>query len=192
MSKSNSIPPGYQIHVHSYENDGDNCKVSIKSGLTEPQARLHVFIAKAFSSSGRGLEESPVVGNDENSASAYLELWDQAMSLFPETAEEYYPAADLPTLEEMELIDDLLRLRYNDPRKEYPKYDAVRNYQCRARKFLGFITEMIDEMLESPSEGYCDLHLYHRAEDGIQVYYVPGDIENVTNQFINQKGNAIV
>jgi hypothetical protein len=44
----NFIPSGYQVHVESYENDGDNNQLHVKSGLSEVDMKFYVDLAELF------------------------------------------------------------------------------------------------------------------------------------------------
>lgn len=55
-----NIPAGYQVHVRSWENDGDNYKITITSGLSYEDTLLLVKAASLFQGR-RGIRQ---YGND--------------------------------------------------------------------------------------------------------------------------------
>ena len=42
------IPPGYQLHITSWENDADNYKTEILSGLTKEDVRFYIHFLSHF------------------------------------------------------------------------------------------------------------------------------------------------
>src|SRR3974390_400726 len=54
-----NIPAGYQIHFRTWENDGDNYKTQIISGLTVEDAHFYVSLAKNFERNSHGNELVP-------------------------------------------------------------------------------------------------------------------------------------
>ncbi|WEM34236.1 hypothetical protein [Xanthomonas phage X1] len=188
---SKNIKPGYQVHVLSWENDADNYKTEILSGLTKDEAQFYVLLAKAFESRYKKRETDlpyKVTGNDENETVELFNLWLYAAGKYPEVAAKRWGTEDaLPTVEQIELYDEQLALRYNDPRKEDEKYANLE----AAEQFVDFFSSLMQELLASPDEGYWDFKNFFRVCDDVQVFYVPGVIENVTNQFIDKEGNLI-
>lgn len=48
-----NIPAGYQLHVESWENDGDNYKTQIMNGLTLADVNFLLDVGKPFTRRGR-------------------------------------------------------------------------------------------------------------------------------------------
>lgn len=46
------IPAGYQLHTLSWENDGDNYKTTILSGLTKAEVRFYIDLGEIFKKYG--------------------------------------------------------------------------------------------------------------------------------------------
>lgn len=184
------IKPGYQVQVRSWENDGDNYKTEVVSGLSLEAAKLHVFIADAFSSRYEKRPENlpySVSGNDENTLEDLIELWRYASEKYPEAAKKYF-SHELPDETAIEAFAEYDILSYNSPKRTDK---ALREAIAPVTRFLDFFNDFVENMLSNAGEGYWDMEYFFRCADGIQVYYVPGAIENVTNQFINEKGKLI-
>lgn len=66
-----TIPKGYQIHVTTWENDGDNYKTKIISGLTGAKVKMLYQLAKFFESGTNNNATGPDgrgnYGNADNS-----------------------------------------------------------------------------------------------------------------------------
>lgn len=180
---SKPIKPGYQLSVTSWENDGDNYKTKVISGLSELETHFLIFLASAF-----GRKKIPgvkVSGNDENELQDFVDLWKAAIKKYPELAEHPHYQIPLPSEEQVELFDEFTNLRYDSPLKNDPKYASVKNYDCPAAQFNYFFNEFISELLDHPGEGYYDMRNFVRKCEDITVHYVPDVIEDVTNRFIN-------
>ena len=50
--KNTIIPAGYRLSVTSWENDGDNYRTEIISGLSDEQVRLRIALLKLFERKG--------------------------------------------------------------------------------------------------------------------------------------------
>lgn len=174
---------GYQIHVESWENDADNYKTEIISGLDEQTCRFLYHIASAF---GAFAGNDHVSGGDENESVGYLRLYNEAHEKFPGVYSDYVFDGVLPTEEELELYDEYAKLGYGNARRNDPKYAAFHNkYDSDVHNFLDFWNECITApLLSYPGDDFGDFHNYDRAVDSIKVYFVPGEIEDVTNRFI--------
>lgn len=188
---SRNIKPGYQVHVRSWENDGDNYKTEILTGLSEEEAKLYVLLAKAFSSRyTKRPDDLPyhVTGNDENATVELANLWRYAAEKYPTAAAKLWGTEDeFPTDEQLELLDEHSALRYNDPHRGDEKFKNIHN----AEMFVDFFNDLMSSLLSHAGEGYYDLNNFFRVCEDVQVFYLPGSIENVTNQFIDKQGNLI-
>lgn len=173
------IPVGYQLHVTSWENDGDNYKTEIISGLSKEDTEFLVFIASEF---GWNQTTKLVEGNDGNSMIGLRNLYLEAIKRYPNVSDTYR-IKNLPSEEAIELFDEYARFSYNDSRKKDPKYtDSVLD---RGEEFYELMMDLITSLLANPDEAYWNITGFVRYCDKIKVYYVPGEIEDVTNQFVN-------
>lgn len=178
------IQPGYQLHVESWENDGDNSKTEITSGLNETDCRFLIFLAASFGwNVAGGSKMDHVFGNDENTNHGFWLLYKEALETYPGVSDKYKVA--MPTEADILMYDEFSELRYNDPAKGDPKYATVQGYNNITVHFLDFFNNLICSLLGYPGEGYDDFSNFHRVCDSIKVFYVPGEIEDVTKQFIN-------
>ena len=50
---ANNIPAGYQLHIRSWENDGDNYQTIVTNGLTKDECECMIAIAELFGSRSR-------------------------------------------------------------------------------------------------------------------------------------------
>lgn len=184
------MKPGYQLQVTSWENDGDNYKTEITSGLTEDELRLRLFICAAFGFDHGGnikLDYSPVSGNDENRLGDLVELWNMASAKFPAAAAKVY-LGGMPTEEDVDLYEERRRLRYNDASRNDPHYMRA---VAAVDPFLGRFTDFVQSLVSHPSEGYDEMDYYFRYAETVKVFYIPSAIEDVTSKFINQEGKLI-
>lgn len=80
-----NIPAGYQLHITSWENDGDDYKTTILSGLSEPDARFYVDLATRFSSVNNW--KTPGLGNEEIDAEGLTELMIEVLHVHPDISD---------------------------------------------------------------------------------------------------------
>lgn len=58
-----TIPAGYQIHTLSWENDGDNYKTTILSGLTQEDVKFYIDLANIFKGKyGNDFVKAEIIG----------------------------------------------------------------------------------------------------------------------------------
>jgi len=85
----NTIPAGFQVHVDSYENDGDNNQLCIVSGLSEADMRFYVDLAELFQGKH---------GNGFTKESVFLDIVANVVENHPgisdETREKFTPNAE--------------------------------------------------------------------------------------------------
>ena len=179
MKNMLNIKPGYQIHFTSSECDGDNYKTEIISGLSLEEAKFHILIASAFSWKLTVPEDIPyqVEGNSENTSRDFLLLWKYASEKYPWVGAQYFDQI-LPTETDMILFDT------NTYEWKYLRGSQSPIAQTFLNEFMNFVTNMLSD----PSDGYDTMPNFVRLMDEIKVFYVPGLIENVTDQFIQRGG----
>lgn len=140
------MKPGFQLHVTSWENDGDNYKTQIISGLNEIDTQFLIFMAKPF---GRFHDRSKnpygLTGNAENDIELIKALYIDALNHFPDVSDKYKFDID------DEDIEEILR-------------------------------DLLETLLSSAGEYYD--YEFSRVCERIKVYFVPGEIEDVTEKFI--------
>jgi len=111
------IPKGYQVHFNSWENDGDNHKTAITSGLSKEDAQFLVNLAESFKNE---------YGNDFVSDKDIMKIVNKALSKNPDISsqmKEYFIC---------ESEDDLDEVRQN--LREYVTEFPDENYEqefCR-------------------------------------------------------------
>lgn len=125
---------GYQLQVRSWENDGDNYKIAITSGLTEQDVKFLLDVGKQFGNGGSH------GGNEVIDEEELVELVTTAMENNVNVSERI--------------------LSYF---KDAP-VEATQEY-----------------LLDSPGEYYD--YGFMRVFDTYRVFYIPTDIEDVTEQF---------
>lgn len=105
------IKPGYQLHIITWENDGDNYKTEILNGLTEADVRFYVHIVKRFNS--RNAHTNPGLGNSYNKVEVLTGLAAEALAANPGVSDEirdawnYYLEGEYPE-DIIELYTELL------------------------------------------------------------------------------------
>lgn len=60
-----SVPKGYQLHIHSWENDADARMTKIISGLTKHDVKFYLDLARNFKSRNNPQGAGPTYGNGE-------------------------------------------------------------------------------------------------------------------------------
>lgn len=113
----NTIPAGFQVHVDSYENDGDNNQLCIVSGLSEADMRFYVDLAELFQ--GR-------YGNGFTKESVFLDIVANVVENHPgisdETREKFTPNAEYDDHENSCNIVDKVNELLGQPSDNY--YDS--------------------------------------------------------------------
>ena len=170
-----NIAPGYQVHVGSYENDGDNTQINILSGLTLGEARLYVMLADSLSYSASNKNEYQLNGNDENDYKELWRLWFAVRKRFPEEAAKIVPDDFFPTQEEYGAWIDKGR----------------KGWQCKEAKFHDAVSHCLTSLVGNAGEGYWSFEGFFRCADSIEVYYVPVEVKNVSDEFFDKKGELI-
>lgn len=80
----NMIPAGYQLHVKTWENDGDSYKTSVNSGLTVTDVHFLLCIARRFKSVNN--PGSPGLGNGWPGLSALQGVILDAFTKYPDVS----------------------------------------------------------------------------------------------------------
>jgi hypothetical protein len=180
------MKPGYQLHVRSWENDGDNYKTEVISGLNETDCRFLVMIASAFGRChDRKANKYGLTGNEENTIEQLIPLFRDAHYEYSSVSETYRGV--VPTDDNLvSLYTEYHALGYNSPEQKDPKFDVLGKYGCdnEVAWFADYAHELIRELLGQPGEYYESDFV--RVCESIKVFYVPGAIEDVTNQFITK------
>lgn len=83
------ILAGYQLHITTWENDGDSYKTKILSGLTEADVKFYIDIASRFKSDGmrtnRGLY---FLGNQYVPTEKLADLIEECLNIHPDITAE--------------------------------------------------------------------------------------------------------
>jgi len=116
----NFIPSGYQVHVDSYENDGDNNQLCIVSGLSEADMKFYVDLAELFHGKH---------GNDFTKKDVFLGLIANVVENHPGisdgTREKFSPNAEYDDDENSCNIVDELQELTGHPDDSYYDRDSV-------------------------------------------------------------------
>jgi len=78
-----NIPPGYQLHIRSWENDADNCITKIISGLEESDVKFYIYFLRHFHSRYSNLKIGEGFGNQEVSNDSEITALRQAYLIHP-------------------------------------------------------------------------------------------------------------
>ena len=78
-----AIPPGYQLHTTTWENDGDNYQTKILSGLSKEDVEFYISILEQCGSKYNSRKFAKGFGNDEISAEELLSIVKQAVDEHP-------------------------------------------------------------------------------------------------------------
>lgn len=151
------IPVGYQLHISSWENDGDSRKTKIIEGLTEEDVKFYLDIAKNFTSRNNHWDKKdyPTYGNGGIKNEDLARIVKEALIAHPNISQ---PVRDEWT-----------------PEPEAIEVDDGADWYFEA------LTEFI---LGYPDyEGYWDQVNFCRVFDSFKVFYIPAQAEEVTDKF---------
>lgn len=147
------IPAGYQLHVSTWENDGDAGMTQVWSGLTKEDCSFLIDLAKQFSSSSHGTG----LGNDGVEAEVLLERFFEVYARHPGISED------------MKLLFEEVSSDAEDPEEA-----ADILYEILCDQLLGF---PVEEFYSTHYERFC------RVYDGHTVYLIPQAAEDRTHEF---------
>jgi hypothetical protein len=154
------IPPGYQLHVVSWENDADAYGTKIISGLTKEDVEFLLSIVKRFESHSwhRG-----GLGNQGNSNSTLVKVIMQARDDHPGISCDLrmHWTLELPEFDDIDELHD----------------DDLDSAGCQA-------CDLIYELLGSPVDPYFyDTINFCRVFESFKVYKFDVQVPEVTLQF---------
>lgn len=148
------IPAGYQLHVTTWENDADDYKTEILSGLSEIDVRFYLSLARAFESSNG--HNKVGLGNDSLDVEKFKGILQKSLKEFP-------------------LISEDIRNRWTAAlEKEEEEEDEPGYFFCEL---------LADTILSCPGDMANAYENFVRVFDRYEVYYLNTPIENVTKQF---------
>lgn len=151
-----SFPKGYQLHVTTWENDGDFYQTEILSGLTEADVRFYLDLANRFKS--RNQSGKSGMGNGEVTAKQLLELAQDLITKHPGISRSI----------KLDWIDAIDKVENHD---EELDLDCAEMIYTLVTNIIGYPAESIDVM------NFC------RVFDSFEVYYFPEDVMSVTEKF---------
>lgn len=154
MSNEN-IPAGYQLHLTTWENDGDNYNTEIISGLTREDTRFFIQIASRFTSVNNRYGAIGGLGNDFVSGNTLIDVIAKALSDNPNISDKIREEWTLENLDDDEALG------------------------CQAYELL------ISVILGSPQEyDWCSGDSYFcRVFEDFKVFYYENIVKNCSNDF---------
>lgn len=161
-----NIPAGYQLHISTWENDGDSYATQIVSGLSFTDAAFYIDLVYLFSS---------VNNHNRNQPSGF--------------GNDYVPSAKLATaIDKLMLvhsdISDDTRTKWNQIIQE------VRDCEDDEDMVEEGLVDTLYDLLGTPSDFYYDgEYPFYRVCDRVEVFYFPFEVENVTKQFVGDNGD---
>ncbi len=75
------IPSGFQLHVTTWENDADNYKTAILSGLTDEDVKFYISLAKEFESRNNRFNKG--LGNGSLNPDVFEPILKKKLEEFP-------------------------------------------------------------------------------------------------------------
>lgn len=151
------IPAGYQLHIESWENDGDARKTEIMSGLTVEDVKFVLEICSQFKSKnsfnksgGRNL------GNGDVDGAVLLEVLSEALENHPNISQ---------TVREQFTVDEIGHDGLDEDDAEYMAYEII-----------------TENLLGRAENEYYD-GMFCRVFDRFKVYHYETPVEEVTAQF---------
>lgn len=104
-----AYPVGFQLHLTTWENDGDFYSDQVISGLTEADVSFYVDVAMLFTSKNNR-KNGDGMGNTENDPSYLLEVIQEKLEKHPNISEKtkkIWSTADEETIHEL-LVEHIL------------------------------------------------------------------------------------
>lgn len=148
-----SIKKGYQLHITTWENDGDNYKTKVIDGLNKEDTQFYVELASLFTSrnnrANKGFGNGGITECGDEYHNPCMENVVQAISKV---------VADNPNASK-EITD------------HYISEDFDEVYECLVEDLLGYTEQYYDE------EYFC------RVFESFKAYYFPQDVNEVTEEF---------
>jgi len=180
------MTPGFRLEITTWENDGDNYKTQVMQGLTAEQVSGLIWIASHFHRGnthrqGKRQNEFNLCSNDENDARDMIAMYVKAVELYPSIASLIFGNATAtpptPTQEQIEAFEDYCELSWDDPQRR--QFERNEN---PAAIWLDYIGEFNVELF-GQTDQYFDYANFVRVFEKYKVYYVPGAIAEVTEEF---------
>lgn len=175
-----NIEPGYMLKITTWENDADNYNTLTKTGLTKEDTIFYIKVAKLFiSCNNRDAKENYAFGNSD-----VFRTWDiedfPIEGPYPDRSGERYRRRDdmmLP-LRAKEVID-AHKAEYGSV-PEYYEYDNPKwgKAPVSYKDFRDFFNDVLYDLVGK----WCDGD-YWRVFENFEVFLVPGEIKNVTEEF---------
>lgn len=159
-----TIPKGYQLHIESWENDGNSVKTIIRSGLTENDVSYLIYLARFFEFKNN--EED--ICNRGITSIALFNILKECQEKYPDVSENIKKS----------LFVDKEQLALSE--NEF--YALMHDYYHR------LLCEWILSNVEDENyKHYKQFDMFCRVVDNIKVFYIPLDAKNVTSQWLNKK-----
>jgi hypothetical protein len=155
--QTNDIPVGYQLHIHSWENDADAYGLEVLSGLSKDDVKFYLELLEHFRSRSRG---KGGFGNTIN------EVDYQKVAKTIQNTLEANPGVSKDIKETFDLSDVF--------EEEHDSEDDLNDALSDACQ------EVMGDLIGG-SETY-DFRVFDRAE----VYYYPAPVKNVTREFTSK------
>lgn len=149
------IPAGYQLHITSWENDGDSHSTVIRSGLTKEDVDFKLDLLSSFGRQGGH-------GNTEADEDFIIETVEGAVSRHPNVSQSVKD--HFAVMMEQDVVGE--GCDEDDVKAEYAQgcCTLITNY-------LGY------------PQNDCYGRFFIRMFDSFEVYYFDSPVANVTQQF---------
>lgn len=155
---NNNIKAGYQLIIDSWENDWDSFKSITLSGLSKEEVHFYIDLLKNFDSASC---HDGGFGNESIDDNELVDYVNEVLLRHPLVSEEITKNYNLGKVE-----DDF------DEDHEFSDY--VRD------SYYVLVTDLLDR---PESEYYRSEHNFCRVFERVNVYLIPNEIINVTNEF---------
>jgi hypothetical protein len=150
-----SIPSGYQMHIETWENDGDSTHTKIVSGLDEADIKFIITLLKNFQSNGYH-RAGEYYGNEGVEGAVLVSLVEEAMKGHPNISRKLHS----------DLVEAIKHDREDDEESWV--------YQLLCDNYLNYPDS---EFYSYEYTNFC------RVVDNIKVFMVPTESVDVTANF---------
>lgn len=158
------IPTGYQLQIHSWENDLDSKKINTFNGLTKEDVCFYIELLQLFRS--RNAYERKGWGNGSIDMNMFSYQLEQLLKRHTDISKD---TRELWTLENIDTDE----------------YDQFEDDEI---KFESLYDNIVDLIGYPECAAYSDMEYFSRVFDKVDVYLIESPLWNVTKDFdVNQK-----
>lgn len=160
-----AIKPGYLLKITTWENDADNYNTKEIAGLKKSEAVFLIKVCELFKSC-----------NSKDKGYGNADVWYSGYINHP----TYPSRTDEGMVEDIMSLSDKHRVENGG---EIPKDWNWREYKANGHKIEDVCRDYYSDLLYDIGLGTWGEGEYRRVFESYKIFYVPGEIEDVTEEF---------